>query len=63
MGAAEASHRAMAQLSSQMDLQASVLAFKNAFWVLAAIVVLLTPLPFIMKRPSAKEAAAAAAAH
>ncbi len=63
MGTTEASHRAMAQLSSQMDLQASVLAFKNAFWVLAALVVLLTPLPFIMKRPSAEESAAAAAAH
>ncbi len=63
MGATEASHRAMAQISGQMDLQASVLAFKNAFWVLAVLVVLLTPLPFIMKRPSAKESEAAAAAH
>ena len=63
MDATGASHRAMAQLSGQMDLQASVLAFKNAFFVLAALVVILVPLPLIMKRPSAKETEAAAAAH
>ncbi len=60
--ASEASHKALAQLSAQMDLQASVLGFANAFWVLGLLVLLLVPLPFIMKRPSAREAKAAAAA-
>ena len=63
MSAAEASHKALAQLSAQVDLQASVLAFKNSFWVMGAVVLLLTPLPFIMRRPSAEETAAAAEAH
>ena len=62
-GATEASHRAMAQLSAQVDLQATVLAFKNAFWVLGFMVLILVPLPFLMRRPSAKETAAAAEAH
>lgn len=60
---AEATHKALAQLSAQVDLQASVLAFKNAFWVMGAVVLVLTPLPFIMRRPSAEETAAAAEAH
>jgi DHA2 family multidrug resistance protein len=63
MSAVEASHKALAQLSAQVDLQASVLAFKNSFWVMGAVVLLLTPLPFIMRRPSAEETAAAAEAH
>jgi len=63
MSASEATHRALAQLSAQVDLQASVLAFKNAFWVLGILVLLLVPLPFIMRRPSPDEAKAAAAAH
>jgi DHA2 family multidrug resistance protein len=63
MSATEASRRALAQLSAQVDLQASVLAFKNAFWVLGVLVLVLTPLPFIMRRPSAKETATAAEAH
>jgi DHA2 family multidrug resistance protein len=63
MSATEASHRALAQLSAQVDLQASVLAFKNSFWVMGAVVLLLTPLPFLMRRPSPEETAAAAEAH
>ena len=63
MSATEASHRVLAQISVQVDLQASVLAFKNSFWVMGAVVLLLTPLPFIMRRPSAKETAATAEAH
>ena len=61
--ATEASHRALAQLSAQVDLQANVLGFANSFWVLGFLVMFLVPLPFIMKRPSAEEARAAAAAH
>jgi DHA2 family multidrug resistance protein len=62
-GATEASHRALAQLSAQVDLQANVLGFVNAFWMLGLLVMLLIPLPFIMQRPSPEEAKAAAAAH
>ena len=61
--ASEASHRALAQLSAQVDLQANVLGFVNAFWMLGLLVMFLIPLPFIMKRPSPEEAKAAAAAH
>jgi DHA2 family multidrug resistance protein len=63
MGASEASHRALAQLSSQVNLQANVLGFVNAFWVLGLLVLLLVPLPFLMRRPSPEEARASAAAH
>jgi DHA2 family multidrug resistance protein len=62
-GASEASHRAMAQLSAQVDLQANVLGFANSFWVLGLLVMFLIPLPFFMRRPSPEEAKASAAAH
>jgi DHA2 family multidrug resistance protein len=61
--ASDASHRALAQLSAQVDLQANVLGFVNAFWMLGLLVMLLIPLPFIMRRPSPEEAKASAAAH
>ena len=63
IGATQATHKALAQLSAQVDLQASALAFKNAFWVLGLLVLVLVPLPLIMRRPSQKETAAAAEAH
>ncbi len=63
VGHAEASHRALAQLSSQIDLQSNVLGFVNSFWLLGAVVLCLAPLPFIMRRPSPEEAKATAAAH
>ena len=65
MGASpnDASHHALARLSAQVDLQASVLSFANSFWMLGLIVVFLIPLPFLMRRPSAEEAKATAAAH
>jgi DHA2 family multidrug resistance protein len=59
----EATHRALAQVSAQIDLQAGVLSFANSFWVMGVIVLCLVPLPFLMKRPSAEEAKAAAVAH
>ena len=62
-GASEASHRAMAQLSAQLDLQANVLGFANSFWMLGLLVMFLIPLPFLMRRPSPEEAKASAAAH
>jgi DHA2 family multidrug resistance protein len=61
--ATDASHHALAQLSAQVDLQANVLGFINSFWMLGLLVMLLVPLPFIMKRPSPKEAQASATAH
>ena len=63
VNASEASHRALAQLSAQVDLQANVLGFVNSFWLLGFLVMFLIPLPFIMKRPSSEEAKAVAAAH
>jgi MFS transporter, DHA2 family, multidrug resistance protein len=63
VGANEASHRALAQLSAQVDLQANVLGFANAFWLLGLLVLFLVPLPFIMRRPSPEEAKATAAVH
>jgi DHA2 family multidrug resistance protein len=63
VSASEASHRALAQISAQLDLQANVLGFVNAFWLLGLLVLLLVPLPFIMRRPSPEEAKATAAAH
>ena len=65
MGASpvEASHRALAQLSAQVDLQANVLSVANTFWVLGFLILFLIPLPFLMRRPSAEEAKATAAVH
>lgn len=63
MGASEASHRALAQLSSQIDLQSNVLGFVSAFWVLGLMVLLLVPLPFIMRRPNPEETKASVATH
>jgi len=63
VGPVQATHHALAQLSGRVDLQASVLSFANSFYVLSFLVLLLVPLPFIMKRPSAEESAAGAAAH
>ena len=65
MGAstADASHRALAQLAAQVDLQSNVLSFANSFWVLGFIILFLIPLPFIMRRPSPAEAMESAAMH
>jgi MFS transporter, DHA2 family, multidrug resistance protein len=63
VGSSEAAHRALAQLSAQVDLQSNVLGFVNSFWMLGFLVMFLIPLPFIMRRPSAEEAKATAAAH
>lgn len=59
----DATHRALAQLSGEVNLQASVLSFANSFWVLGVIVLMLVPLPFLMKRPSPEEAKETAAVH
>ena len=54
--AAAASHRALAQISAQIDLQASVLAFVNAFWVMGVAVLVLTHCPLSCDAPPAEEA-------
>jgi DHA2 family multidrug resistance protein len=63
MNAADASHRALAQLSAQVDLQSNVLGIVNAVWVFGLMTLFLVPLPFLMRRPSAEEEKASAAAH
>jgi MFS transporter, DHA2 family, multidrug resistance protein len=60
---AEASHRSLAQLQQIVDAQANVLAFISAFFVLGAVVALLIPLPFLMKRPTAEDMAASHGLH
>jgi hypothetical protein len=50
-------------MSAQMNLQASVRGFVSAFWIMGVVVLLLTPLPFLMRRPTAEETKAAAGAH
>jgi hypothetical protein len=63
MGAsqAEASQRALAQLSAQVDLQSNVLSFESSFWVPGFLISFLIPLPFLMRRPSPEEAKETAA--
>jgi DHA2 family multidrug resistance protein len=60
---ADAGHHALAQLQLMVDAQASVLAFISAFFVLGVIVALLVPLPFLMKRPTPEDMAAAQGVH
>lgn len=60
---AEATHRALAQLSAQVNLQSNVLSFASSFWVLGFLILFLIPLPFLMRRPSAEEAKETAAVH
>ena len=62
-GRAEASRRALAQLSAQVDLQSNVLSFANSFWILGFLILFLIPLPFLMRRPSPEEAKETAAMH
>jgi MFS transporter, DHA2 family, multidrug resistance protein len=52
MSAANASQMAMGQAYQQMLRQASMLSYRNAFAILAFTILLLTPLPFIMRLPS-----------
>jgi DHA2 family multidrug resistance protein len=60
---ATACHHSLAQLQQVVDAQANVLAYISAFFVLGMIVAFLIPLPFLMKRPSTEEAAAAQGMH
>lgn len=60
---ADAGQKSLAQLQQLVDAQANVLAFISAFFVLGVIVLLLVPLPFLMRRPSPEEMAASAGMH
>lgn len=51
MSAAQASQLAVGRAYQEMLRQASMLSYKNAFFVLSAIILCLAPLPFIMRLP------------
>jgi DHA2 family multidrug resistance protein len=55
MNATQAMQAAIGYAYSQMLRQASMLAYKNAFAVLAFTILCLTPLPFLMRLPSKAE--------
>jgi DHA2 family multidrug resistance protein len=52
MSSAAATQTAIGQAYQQMLREASMLSYKNAFAILAGIIFLLSPLPFIMRLPS-----------
>jgi DHA2 family multidrug resistance protein len=55
MSAAQATQTAIGEAYQEMLRQASMLAYKNAFAVLAAVILCLTPLPFLMRLPQKAE--------
>jgi DHA2 family multidrug resistance protein len=55
MSATQASQAAIGQAYRQMQLQASMLGYKNAFVILASCLFCLVPLPFIMRLPKRRE--------
>jgi DHA2 family multidrug resistance protein len=52
MSAASASQMAMGRAYQEMLRQASMLSYKNAFFILSCVILCLAPLPFIMRLPS-----------
>ena len=63
--ATTSARKAMALAYQTVQQQAGALSFSNSFWVLSIIVLVLVPLPFVMRRPSTgqRPAADAAGAH
>ena len=55
LSALQAPQAAVAMAYRQMQLQATMLSYQNAFVVLAALLVGLAPLPFIMRLPKKRE--------
>lgn len=53
--AVTAAQKALAMAYGTMQAQAGALSFKNAFYVMSLIIVCLSPLPFIMRRPKPGE--------
>lgn len=56
-----ASKKALAMAYQTVQAQASALSFKNSFFVMAMVVLVLVPFPFIMRRP--RQGAKVSAAH
>ncbi len=54
--AAQAAQLAVGYAYHQMQRQAMMLAYQNAFLVLAVVILILTPLPFLMRLPKKAEA-------
>jgi DHA2 family multidrug resistance protein len=52
MSAASATQTAIGQAYQEMLAQASMLSYRNAFAILAGAILLLSPLPFLMRLPS-----------
>jgi DHA2 family multidrug resistance protein len=52
MGAAQASAMAVGRAYSEMLRQASMVSYQNAFKILAMVIVVLVPLPFLMRLPA-----------
>ena len=46
-----AAKKALTMAYQMVQAQANAVSFKNSFWVMSMIVICLTPLPFIMRRP------------
>jgi DHA2 family multidrug resistance protein len=57
----DAVHHAGAQIYGMAQMQARLLAYVDAIWVMVAVTAILVPIPFIMKRP--KKAAPAPMGH
>jgi DHA2 family multidrug resistance protein len=55
MSSAQSATMAVGYAYQQMIRQASMLAYKNAFFLLAAVIFCLTPIPFIMRLPKKAE--------
>jgi DHA2 family multidrug resistance protein len=56
-----AAKKGLALAYQTVQAQAGALSFENSFWVMSLIVVVLVPLPFIMRRPKPGERQASAA--
>ncbi len=62
-GASTAAQLAYARAYHEMTLQASMLSYKNAFFILSMTILCISPLPFIMRRPPKAMKPAPDAAH
>lgn len=52
MTSTAAGHAALGQAYREMTRQASMLSYQNAFAILSLVIVLLSPLPFLMRLPA-----------
>jgi DHA2 family multidrug resistance protein len=57
VSAAQAAQMAVGQAYSEMQLQAAMLSYHNAFALLATIILILVPLPFVMRVPKVRRGA------